>query len=106
MIARQWIGETRESDADVYSKYLEETGISEIRATEGNRDVWLLRRVYAGKAEFIVLSLWDSFEAIKAFAGPEYEKARYYAEDKRFLLRLDPFVTHYEVLIGPHDIGK
>ena len=106
MIARQWIGETRESDADIYSKYLEETGISEIRATDGNRDVWLLRRVHDSKAEFIVLSLWDSFEAIKAFAGLEYEKARYYAEDKRFLLRLDPSVTHYEVLIGPRDIGK
>jgi len=85
MIARQWIGETRESDADIYSKYLEETGINDIRATKGNRDVWLLRRVHDGKAEFIVLSLWDSFEAIKAFAGPEYEKARYYAEDERFL---------------------
>ena len=106
MIARQWMGETRESDADIYSRYLDETGISEIRATEGNRDVWLLRRVHHGKAEFIVLSLWDSFEAIKAFAGSEYEKARYYAEDKRFLLRLHPSVTHYEVLIGPHDTGK
>jgi hypothetical protein len=49
MIARQWIGETLEPDADIYSKYLEETGISEIRATEGNRDVWLLRRVHDGK---------------------------------------------------------
>jgi heme-degrading monooxygenase HmoA len=92
VIARQWIGETRESDADIYSKYLEETGISEIRATEGNRDVWLLRRVHDGKTEFIVLSFWDSFEAIKAFAGPEYEKAHYYPEDKKF--------------IGLHDIGK
>lgn len=100
MIARQWIGETRESDADIYGKYLQETGMSEIRTTKGNLDVWLLRRVHDGKAEFIVLSLWDSLEAIKAFAGPDYEKARYYAEDKKFLLRLDPHVTHYEVLVG------
>jgi heme-degrading monooxygenase HmoA len=95
MIARQWIGETLESDADIYGKYLEG-----IRTTKGNRDVWLLRRVHDGKAEFIVLSLWNSFEAIKAFAGPDYERARYYAEDKKFLLRLDPHVTHFEVLIG------
>jgi len=100
VIARQWIGETRESDADAYGKYLEETGIREIRATKGNRDVWLMRRIHEGKAEFIVLSLWDSFEAIKAFAGPDYAKARYYPEDKKFLLRLDPYVTHYEVLVG------
>jgi len=101
MIARQWIGETRESDADTYRKYLEETGMSEIRTTKGNKGVWLLRRLHDGKAEFVVLSLWDSLEAIKSFAGPEYEKARYYPEDQRFLLRLDPHVTHYEVLIGP-----
>jgi heme-degrading monooxygenase HmoA len=100
MIARQWIGETRESDADIYWKYLEETGMSEIRTTKGNKGVWLLRRLHEGKAEFVVISLWDSLEAIKSFAGHEYEKARYYAEDQPFLLRLDPHVTHYEVLVG------
>jgi len=101
MIARQWVGETRESDADTYRKYLEETGMSEIRSTKGNKGVWLLRRLHDGKAEFVVLSLWNSLEAIKSFAGSEYERARYYAEDQRFLLRLDPYVTHYEILVGP-----
>ena len=100
MIARQWIGETRESDAEVYGKYLEETGVNEIRTTKGNRGVWLLRRLQDGKAQFIVLSLWDSVEAIKKFAGPDYEQARYYSEDNKFLLGLDPLVRHYEVLVG------
>jgi hypothetical protein len=45
--------------------------------------------------------VWDSFESIKAFAGPEYEKAVYYPEDKKFLLKLAPQVTHFEVLVGP-----
>jgi heme-degrading monooxygenase HmoA len=75
MIAGQWIGETRESDADIYWTYLKETGMSEIRATKGNKGVWLLRRLHEGKAEFVVISLWDSLEAIKSFAEPEYEKA-------------------------------
>ena len=101
MIARQWIGETRESDAETYAKYLQDTGMSEISKTKGNKGVWLLRRIHGGKAKFIVLSFWDSLDAIKEFAGPDYEKARYYAEDKKFLLSLDPHVTHYEVLIGP-----
>ena len=100
MIARHWIGETRESDAYVYGKYLEETGVSEIRMTKGNRGVWLLRRLQDGKAQFIVLSLWDSVEAIKKFAGTDYEQARYYSEDNKFLLSLDPYVKHYEVLVG------
>ena len=78
-------------------KYLEETGISEIRKTKGNRGAWLLRRLHDGKAQFIVLSLWESVEGIKKFAGPDYEKARYYSEDNKFLLSIDPLVRHYEV---------
>jgi heme-degrading monooxygenase HmoA len=73
MIARQWVGETLESDADTYGKYLEETGIKDIRATKGNQGVWLMRRVHEGRAEFIVISMWDSLSSIKAFAGQEYE---------------------------------
>jgi heme-degrading monooxygenase HmoA len=101
MIARQWVGETLGSDADVYGKYLEETGVKEIKATKGNRGVWLMRRVHEDRAEFVVISLWDTLNSIKAFAGPEYEKAVYYPEDKQFLLKLDPLVTHYEVLVSP-----
>ena len=101
MIARQWIGETRESDADSYFKYLEETGVRECKACKGNQGVWLLRRVHDGKAEFVFISLWDSLESIKAFAGPDYQKAVYYPEDTKSLLKLDPHVTHYEVLLGP-----
>ena len=99
MIARQWVGETLESDADTYSKYLEETGVKEIKATKGNQGVWLMRRVREGRAEFVVISMWDSLASIKAFAGHEHERAVYYPEDKKFLLSLNPHVLHYEVLV-------
>jgi hypothetical protein len=38
-------------------------------------------------------------DAIKRFAGSEIERAKYYPEDEKFLLELEPTVTHYEVLI-------
>ena len=98
MIARQWVGETLEADANTYAKYLKETGVNEIRATQGNKGVWLLRRVRDGIAEFVVISMWDSLESIKAFAGNEYEKAVYYPEDEKYLQSLPPYVSHYEVL--------
>jgi heme-degrading monooxygenase HmoA len=101
MIARIWTGYTHESDKDTYFDYLQKTGLKEYAAVPGNRGVWTLRRVADGKAEFTLISLWDSWEAIKAFAGPDSEKAVYYPEDKRFLLELDPHVTHYEVLSHP-----
>ena len=101
MIARIWPGITREADKDTYFKYLEKTGLKEYASIPGNQGVWVLRRVYDGKSEFTLLSLWDSWDAVKAFAGPDYEKAVYYPEDEKFLLELDPFVTHYEVLASP-----
>jgi len=99
MIARQWVGETLKFDADTYGKYLEETGVKEIRATKGNEGVWLMRRVHEGRAEFVVISMWDSLESIKALTGEEYEKAVYYPDEKQFLLNLSPHVLHYEVLV-------
>ena len=105
MIARHWTGQTLESDAEAYSRYIDETGVTHIRETSGNRGVWVLRRICDGKATFMVISHWDTLEAIKAFAGPEYEKAVYYPEDKNFLLSLDPNVTHYEILFGSESLG-
>ncbi len=83
---------------NTYFEYLQRTGLKDYASTSGNRGVWVLRRVYEGKAEFTLISLWDSWDAIKAFAGSEYERAVYYPEDKKFLLELEPKVTHYEVL--------
>ena len=101
MIARIWRGVTREADKDIYFEYLQKTGLKEYADTPGNCGVWTLRRVYDGKAEFTLLTLWDSWDAIKTFAGPDYEKAVYYPEDERFLLEMEPNVTHYEVLSTP-----
>ena len=101
MIGRIWRGVTRERDKDIYFEYLQKTGIKEYASVPGNKGVWVLRQVKDGKAEFTLLTLWESWEAIKAFAGPDYEKAVYYPEDEKFLLELDPYVSHYEVLSSP-----
>jgi heme-degrading monooxygenase HmoA len=101
VIARIWKGITRQEDRDTYLDYLNKTGLPDYKATKGNRGVWVLCRVFEGNAEFTLISLWESWDAIKAFAGPEYEKAVYYPEDRKFLLSLDPHVTHYEVLATP-----
>jgi len=60
----------------------------------------LLRRE-GDRAHFLLISLWESLEAIRAFAGDDLERARYYPEDVKFLLALEPTVTHYEVLEAP-----
>jgi heme-degrading monooxygenase HmoA len=101
MIARTWHGITEASKADEYLDYLNKTGLPEYRATQGNLGVYVLRRIEGNKAHFLLLSLWESEDALRRFAGSNIEKARYYPEDEQFLLELEPMVTHYEVLVKP-----
>lgn len=100
MIARTWHGTVRTEDADRYYRYLQETGVRDLRATPGNRGVYVLRRVGDDGAHFLMVSLWRSRADIRAFAGEDIERARYYPEDEGYLLELEPHVTHYEVLTG------
>jgi heme-degrading monooxygenase HmoA len=97
MIARIWRGVTPAHKADDYLRYLEATGLKEYRATPGNRGAWVLRRISDAEAEFITLSHWDSLDAIRAFAGDDYERAVYYPEDQDYLLDFAPNVEHYEI---------
>ena len=99
MIARIWKGETPELKADQYFDFLKATGIKDYQETKGNQGVLVLRRLREGRAEFFLLSLWESWDAIREFAGNDVEKAFYYPEDPEYLLSMDPKVEHYEVLL-------
>ena len=101
MIARAWHGRVPVELADEYYEYLLRTGIPDYRRTPGNAGVYVFRRAESGAVHFLLTSLWDSFASIRAFAGNEVERARYYPEDTRYLLELEPTVTHYEVLSTP-----
>jgi heme-degrading monooxygenase HmoA len=98
MIARTWHGATSARDANEYVQYLLETGLAEFRQTEGNRGALALRRIEGDRAEFVVLSLWESEAAVRRFAGDKIEQAVFYPEDERFLVDRDSTVTHYEVV--------
>jgi heme-degrading monooxygenase HmoA len=100
VIARTWRGWTSAEDADRYAAYVDETGVSGLAATEGNRGVYMLRRIEGDRAEFIVLSLWESLEAIKAFAGDDIEKAVFYPQDEEFLVEREWTCLHYEVSVA------
>lgn len=97
MIARTWHGAVPTSKADAYHDYLLDTGIPDYRATPGNRGVTVLRRTEGDVTHFLLMTLWDSLDHIRAFAGDDVERARYYPEDEAFLLELEPTVTHYDV---------
>src|SRR4051794_15844609 len=98
MIARIWSGATRERDADAYLDYLHRTGLADYARTTGHRRTIAMRRIVDGRAEFLLVTLWDSLDAIRAFAGDDCERAVFYPEDDRFLVARDDRVTHYDVV--------
>jgi heme-degrading monooxygenase HmoA len=97
MIARTWRGWTAAEDADAYLDYLHETGLSSYRATPGNKGVLVLRQIDATRAAFFIISLWESREAIRGFAGEEIDRAVFYPRDERFLIQRETKVDHFEV---------
>jgi heme-degrading monooxygenase HmoA len=98
MIVRIWHGVTPAIKADDYYEFLGRTGIPDYRGTEGNQGVMVLRRVDGSEAHFLLLSFWRSVENIEKFAGADVARARYYPEDRDYLLAFEENAVHYELL--------
>jgi|ERR687895_1178420 heme-degrading monooxygenase HmoA len=96
-IVRVWRGATRRSDGDAYEDYLGRTGFAEYSATEGNQGVYMARRDGGDQARICCVTLWESMDAVRAFAGDDPERAVFYPEDKRFLVDRELTVAHYTV---------
>ncbi|MPR32435.1 antibiotic biosynthesis monooxygenase [Salmonirosea aquatica] len=96
MITRIWHGRTKAQDADAYLQYIRETGLKEYAETPGIVSAKILRRIEGDICHFYTITEWDTIHSIKAFAGEAFEKAKYYDEDKRYLLEFEEEVKHYE----------
>jgi heme-degrading monooxygenase HmoA len=99
MIARLWRGGAADrGKADAYVRHLKTNVVPELAAIPGYREVRLLRREEGGRTEFLVMTLWDSMEAIRRFAGADPERAVVEPEARAVLSDYDDFVRHYEVV--------
>lgn len=98
MIVRLWHGRVPAWKAPAYREFLNARAIPDYRAVPGNLQVYLLERRDGDVVHFITLTLWDSLDSIRAFAGDDLEAAKYYPEDAGFLLEFEPRVVHYEVV--------
>jgi heme-degrading monooxygenase HmoA len=63
---------------------------------EGNRGLSILHRRDGDREEFLTISLWDSLESIRAFAGDDIQRAVFYPEDDRYLVERELTVSHFE----------
>jgi heme-degrading monooxygenase HmoA len=93
-----WHGITPLEKADEYAEFLNARAIPDYRGTPGNLSVHILRRDDGGKTHFITLTFWESLERIRGFAGEPVDRAKYYPEDRDFLLEFEPKVQHWEVV--------
>jgi heme-degrading monooxygenase HmoA len=98
-ITRIWHGRTKATDADIYLKYVEDTGIAAYRNVKGNLSAEIWRKIEGDICHFWTVTKWDSFDSIKQFAGDDYEKARYFDEDAKYLLDFEAHVKHREAFI-------
>ncbi|HEY6931126.1 MAG TPA: antibiotic biosynthesis monooxygenase [Thermoanaerobaculia bacterium] len=94
-IARIFRGQVLTARADEYEQYIA-PGIEKILATPGNQGATILRRGEGDQTEFLVVSYWESIDAVKRFAGEDYQKPVLLPRDREFLTA-EPSVTHFEV---------
>jgi len=97
MFARLWKGEVSLERSEEYLTRMRTVALPDYKATPGNRGAFCLHRLHEDRAEFLMLTFWESREAIEGFAGDDIEVAKYYDFDADVLLEMAPHVDHYEV---------
>jgi heme-degrading monooxygenase HmoA len=98
MIVRTWRGAVRPADEERYLRHQADTGVREYRETPGNVGVLVLRRERDGLVEVTTVSFWESMDAVRAFAGADPGRARFYPGDDDLLAQKDEHADHYELI--------
>ncbi len=101
MISRIWHGWTTPGNAQVYERMLREEIFEGIvnRRIEGFRNIQLLRRELPGEVEFVTIMLFESLDAVREFAGEDYEACVVPPKARAVLSRFDLRSQHYELLV-------
>ncbi len=103
MTSRVWHGWTSRKNADAYEELLRTEIFSGIakRSIQGYRGIHLLRRDVDDGVEFVTIMWFDSLDAVRAFAGEDYEVAVVPAKARQLLSRFDSRSAHYQVIVTP-----
>jgi len=97
MIVRTWRGTATTVNADSYQQHFTTNVVPHLNDIDGHRGAYLLRRELDGQVEFLAVTLWESMETIREFAGAKPEVAIVEPEARAVLSGFDDFAHHYEV---------
>jgi len=100
MIVRMWRGQTTGANAEAYERFVTTRVFAELPAIDGHRGAYLLKRPIGEELEFIVVTLWDSADAIRRFAGDVIDRAGVEPEARAVLSSFDDTVRHFELAYG------
>src|SRR4051812_9677104 len=98
MIARLWKGWTTIEYADAYEELLQQRVLPGLQKLEGYKGGYILRQDGKDEVEFVVMNLFESLEAVKAFAGTDYEVPVFEPEARKLLSKVEPIARHYNVM--------
>ncbi len=103
MIARVWHGVVPIEKADAYERYLalSDRGVRDYERLPGNRGATLMRRTDGNRVHFLLISLWDTYDAVTAYAGADIDAAQYFEFDRECLIAPEENVQHYDVIRLP-----
>jgi hypothetical protein len=105
MIARIWHGWTEHGqDADAYEQLLRAHILPGIHRVAGFRGAYLLREDRADEVEFVTVTLFDSLDAVREFAGEDYDAAVVPPDARALLSRFDERSRHYQTILTPDQI--
>ena len=104
MIARLWHGWATGENADRYETLLRAEVLPGIRRIDGYVGAYVLRRENGEQVEFVTVTLWESLDAVRAFAGPDYEAAVVPPAARALLTRFDERSVHFEVRARPEEV--
>ncbi|HEY1384966.1 MAG TPA: hypothetical protein VGF43_15205 [Dongiaceae bacterium] len=102
MIVRMWRGQAKAANADAYEHFVTTKVFAALPAIQGHRGAYLLKRLLGnqeggGEVEFIAVTLWDSLDAIRRFAGDTIDRAVVEPEARAVLSSFDDVVRHFEL---------
>jgi hypothetical protein len=100
MIVRMWRGQTTGANAEAYERFVTTRVFAELPAIDGHRGAYLLKRPIGEELEFIVVTLWDSADAIRRFAGDVIDRAVVEPEARAVLSSFDDTVRHFDLAYG------
>ena len=106
MIYRLWHGWTAPENADAYEALLRREVLPGIHRVEGFQGAFLLCRIAGPEVEFVTITIFDTMEAVRQFAGEDYEVAVVPPEARLLLSHFDPASVHYDLILSPEDMAR